>query len=92
MFERPAVWPWAIDRAQQLVEQIAVAVLDVDEVEACVRGERGRIGVGLHERIEVVIRQFHGRVGRDALVQHGVVVRDTWLRRADPVATSVPSG
>ena len=46
VLERPAEGARSIDRPEQLVEQVPVAVLHVDEVEARVRGERGRVDVG----------------------------------------------
>ena len=67
--------------AQQLVAEVAVAVLDVDEVEAgALRQHRG-----LHEArrqvVEVVVgQQRHRAVGADAAVEHRVRVRRERLR------------
>ncbi len=57
VLERPAVGARPVDRAEQLVEEIAVTVLDVDEVEPGVGGERRGVGVGRDERVEVVVGQ-----------------------------------
>ena len=88
MLERPAVRARPVDGAEQLVEQVAVTVLDVDEVEARVGGERGGVDVGRDERVEVVVGEERRRLGADALVEHGMVVGDPRLRSAGRVATT----
>ena len=81
MLERPAVCPRAVDRAEELVEEVAVAMLDVDEVEPGVGGEGGGVDVGGDERVEVVVGQDRGGIGADALIEHRMVVGDAGLRR-----------
>ena len=78
----------SIDRAEQLVEQVPVAVLHVDEVEARVGREHGRVDVGLDELVELVVREHDGRLGRHPPVEHGMVVGDQWLRRAGRAGTN----
>ena len=82
MLERPAVRAGPVDRAEQLVEQVAVAVLDVDEVEACVRREDSCRDVRLDELVEVVVGEHDRCLGRDPSVEHRMVVSDQWLRRS----------
>ena len=82
MFERPAVGAGPVDRTEQLVEQVAVAVLDVNEVEACVLGEDSCLDVRPDQPIEVVVREHDGCVGCDPSVEHRMVVGDQWLRRS----------
>ncbi len=82
MLERPAVGARPVDRAEQLVEQVAVAVLDVDEVEAGVGGERRP---PRRRRATSSSRSSSERtrcVGGDPSVEHRVVVGDQRLRRA----------
>ncbi len=82
MFERSAVRTVAIDGAEQLVQQVAVAVLDVDEVEARFGSQHGGVGVRRDELVEVAVRQHDGRVDGDTLIEHGVVECELRLRRA----------
>ncbi len=82
MFERAAVRAGSIDGPEQLVQEVAVAVLHVDEVEARVGRECSGIHVGVDQRVEVIIGQDDDRFRCHALVEHRVVVRDLWLRRS----------
>src|SRR5690606_40848142 len=61
VLERAAVGAWTRAGAQQLVSEIAVAVLDVDEREAGARGERRRADEVVDERVEAGVGD-HGRV------------------------------
>ncbi len=51
----PPYLPRPVDRTEQLVEQVAVAVLHVDEVEAGALRELGGAGERLDERVEIVV-------------------------------------
>ena len=68
VLERPAVGAGPVDRAEQLVEEVAVAVLDVDEVEPGVGGEHGGVDVGRDERVEVVVGEERCVVRADTRV------------------------
>ena len=76
MLEGAAVVAGAVDGAEQLVEEVAVAVLDVDEVEPGVAGAHG----GVHEvdgqAVELAVGEAAGDVGRDAPVELGMAAGD----------------
>ena len=80
MLEVAAVPAASVDRAEQLVQQVAVAVLHVDEVEAGVGGERGGVGEPLDEGVELVVGEHARSPPRARAVEDGVVVRDARLR------------
>ena len=56
-----AVAAGPVDRAEQLVQEVAVAVLDVDEVEPGLGGEHGGVDVALDQRVELVVGQHGAR-------------------------------
>ena len=72
----PPYFPGRLSRAEQLVTEIAVAVLDVDEIEAGSRGDAGRVDEALDERVELVVReQMRRHAGGKAPVEHRMHVR-----------------
>ena len=79
MFERAAVRAGTLDRAQQFVEEVAVAVLHVDEVEASVGGKCSGVRIGVDQLVEVVVREDDRGLRCDAFVEYRVVVRDPRL-------------
>ena len=83
MLERPAEGARPIDRPEQFVEQVPVAVLHVDEVEARVGREHRRIDVGARRARRG--RRPRARRSPSAATRRsstGMVVRDQRLRRA----------
>ncbi len=74
---RPAPAPAALPRAEEFVEQVAVAVFHVDEVEASRLRERGRPGERLDQRIDLVIREHRSVVGdADTAIEQRMPLRD----------------
>ena len=87
--ERAAVAAGAVAGGEQLVEQVAVAVLDVHEVEAGVGGEPGGVDVALDEPVQLLVVQDRRGACADAPVQHRVALdraRRRLPRRATPAA------
>ena len=60
--------------AQQLVEQVAVAVLHVDEVEARLLGQHGRLDVLLGQLVELVVAEHVGGPRPARAVEHRMAV------------------
>src|SRR5207244_5343623 len=59
---------------QQLTEQVAVALLDVNEIEADAPGEAGGRDVGVDEPAQgIVVEQRIGRVDARERIEEGVV-------------------
>jgi hypothetical protein len=75
----PAV---AVVSRQQFVQQVAVAVLDVDEVEPGLPGEHGGVHVVLGEPVEFVVGQHRCGVDADAAVEQRVRVGRPRQRRS----------
>ena len=66
--------PVSVIAGEELVEQVAVAVLDVDEVEARLLREHGGGDVALGQFVELVVAEHRLRVDADARVEHRVGV------------------
>ena len=63
--------------AEQFAEQVAVALLDVDEVEANATGHPGGRDVGVDQPAQgIVIEQGIGRIDTGERIEEGVVVTD----------------
>src|SRR5436190_4078262 len=82
VFEAAAVRSRSVDRAEELVQQVAVAVLHVDEVVSGAGREHGGAAERLDQLVKILVRQHDGGVGPDAAVEDRMVVREARLRRA----------
>ena len=91
VLEGPTVAARAVAGAQQLVAEIAVAVLDVDEVEAGSAGQPRRLDEVVDQAVELVIGDHPDPVG-EAPVENRVVARRKGLGAAPFVGAPVPSG
>ena len=87
-----AVLTRAIHRGEQLVQQVTVAVLDVDEVEPGVCREHRRVGEPLDQVVEFAVREHLRRSGTDAGVENRVLVGRARLGRAVEGVPSARSG
>ncbi len=85
-----AVPPRAVVTAEKFVQEVAVAVLDVDEVEPGLVGEDRGVDVARGEFVELVVGEQLGVAGADAFVEKGVAVRDT--RRGHAVGSGPATG
>ncbi len=91
--ERSAVAAWPAARAQQFVAEIAMAVLQVDELEAEVgREPRGGDEV-FAQPVELIVGQ-HAHAAGEPVVEERMLVGDERVRRmVEPMASRiVPSG
>ena len=79
VLERAAVAAWPTVAAQQLVPQVAVAVLHVHEIEPGARGVRRGLDEIVHHSIEFPVGE-DGFVGCNpqSRIEHGMPVRDPW--------------
>ena len=68
---------------EQFVQQVAVAVLHVDEVEPGVGRQHRGVDEALRQRVELVVVEQADVVGPDAGVQHGWRVDDPRRRRTE---------
>jgi hypothetical protein len=82
-----------VDRPEQLVAQVAVAVLHVDEVEPGLLGEDGSGDEGVDQVVELVVGQHRSVVAldADATVEDRMVERGA-RRGSLRVASTGPSG
>ena len=81
--EIPPIPPLAAPRGEKLVNEVAMAGLEVDHVEAGGGGEPGGRDVGLDERLDLGVGENAARIGRRAVagVEEWMVKRDPWLPR-----------
>src|SRR5204862_6831333 len=63
VFEAAAVRSRSVDRAEELVQQVAVAVLHVDEVVSGAGREHGGAAERLDQLVKILVRQHDGGVG-----------------------------
>ena len=87
-----AVGAGAIGGRQQLVEEVAVAVLHVDEVEPGLLGQHRRRHVLLDQLVELVIGEHGAGPGADATVEDRVLVRGARHRHVDRAAVAARVG
>ena len=85
VLERSAVASRPLPRAEQLVPEVAVAVLDVDEREARVPRELRRVDESLDQPIEIVVGQ-HPHARREAPIEVRMRVGGERRRRGRPWA------
>ena len=87
--EVAAVATRPVEGAQQLVAEVAVARLDVDEVETRFAREDRTVDERRHEFIELSVGQHRGFPGTGRAVEEWMTVRGTWCR---PVRQDASSG
>ena len=81
-FEVTAETPRTFTRREQLVQQVAVTVLDVDEGEPGLARQARRVDERGGELVELVVADRFDIVRADDVVEQSMVVRDHRLRRA----------
>ena len=55
IFERAAIFSGAGEGAEEFVEEVAVAMFDIDEICANVRGDRGRFNIAADEFLNISV-------------------------------------
>ncbi len=93
VLERAAVLTRAGECAEEFMQQVAVAMLDVDEIGAAIGGDLRGLGVVLDETFQVVIGQNLLAAGDvEFLVEDRVMVRNTGLPLLLVVGTAEAAG
>ncbi len=82
----------AVVTGEQFVEQVPVAVLDIDELEPGMLGKHPRNDVVLGEFVEFVVGEHGVGIGSDAAVEQWMRVRSSRQRRTTQGATNGRSG
>src|SRR5262245_3812373 len=79
ILERASVRPTAAARAEQLVSEVAMTLLDVDEAETSVARERRRRDELVGQAIELGVAQ-HPNAARKSPIEHRMVPTREWFR------------